>query len=80
MEVKIIVGKNKKIKKKFRFIKGIKLNKNYGQHKAIFVGIQKSSYNITIILDCDLQDNPSYIPQMYKVYIKKYACNYSAFL
>lgn len=62
----------KKLKKKFRFIKGIKLNKNYGQHKAIFVGIQKSSYNITIILDCDLQDNPSYIPQMYKVYIKKH--------
>lgn len=32
-----------KLKKKYKFIKGIKLNRNYGQHKAIYVGIKVSS-------------------------------------
>lgn len=62
--------KIKKLKKKFKFIKGIKLSKNYGQHQAIYIGISNSSYDITIVLDCDLQDNPKYIPLMYKSYLK----------
>ena len=64
-------NKIKLLKKKYKFVKGIKLNKNYGQHQAIFIGIQNSSFDITIILDCDLQDNPKFIPEMYKKY-KKY--------
>lgn len=63
--------KIKSLKKKFKSIRGIKLNRNYGQHQAIFVGIQKSSNGIVIVLDCDLQDNPKYIPEMYQAY-KKY--------
>ncbi len=62
--------KIKSLKNKYRFIKGIKLKKNYGQHEAIFIGIKKSSFNIIVILDCDLQDNPKYIPQMYNEYQK----------
>ncbi len=62
--------KIKKLKKKFKFIKGIKLSKNYGQHQAIYIGISNSSYDITIVLDCDLQDNPKYIPLMYKSYLE----------
>jgi len=62
--------KIKKLKKRFKFIKGIKLNKNYGQHQAIYIGISNSSYDITIVLDCDLQDNPKYIPLMYKTYLE----------
>ena len=62
--------KIKKLKKKFKFIKGIKLNKNYGQHQAIYIGISNSSYDITIVLDCDLQDNPKDIPLMYKTYLE----------
>jgi glycosyltransferase involved in cell wall biosynthesis len=62
--------KIKELKKKFKFIKGIKLNKNHGQHQAIYVGICNSFYDITIVLDCDLQDDPRYIPLMYKSYLE----------
>ena len=58
------------LKKKYNFIKGIKLKKNYGQHEAIFIGIKKSSFSISVILDCDLQDNPKFILQMYNKYQK----------
>ena len=63
--------KIKELKKKYNFIKGIKLNKNYGQHKAIYTGIKNSSKNLIIIMDCDLQDDPSFIREMYKSYIKE---------
>ena len=57
------------LKKKYRFIKGIKLKKNFGQHEAIFTGINKSSFNIIIVMDCDLQDNPSFIKEMFEKYL-----------
>jgi len=57
------------LKKKYKFIKGLKLNKNYGQHKAIYIGIKASSKNLIIVMDCDLQDNPAYIIEMYKSYL-----------
>lgn len=59
------------LKKKFKFLKGIKLKKNFGQHHAIYFGIKNSSNNIIIIMDCDLQDNPKFIPIMYEKYKKK---------
>ena len=39
-----------RLSKKFRYIKGINLKKNYGQHTAIFVGLKyakgkKNNYN-----------------------------------
>ena len=58
----------KDLKKEFNFIKGIKLNKNYGQHEAIYCGIKYASKSIIVIMDCDLQDNPEFIPEMYKTY------------
>ena len=63
--------KIKELKKKYNFIKGIKLNKNYGQHKAIYTGIRHSSKDLIIIMDCDLQDDPIFIKEMYKSYLKE---------
>ena len=63
--------KIKELKKKYNFIKGIKLNKNYGQHKAIYTGIRHSSKDLIIIMDCDLQDDPIFIKEMYKSYIEE---------
>ena len=56
----------KKLKKKYKFLKGIKLKKNYGQHKAIYVGLKYSTGDIIIIMDSDLQYNPKYILKFYK--------------
>jgi dolichol-phosphate mannosyltransferase len=58
----------KKLKKKYKFIKGLKLNKNYGQHKAIEIGVNASKYNLVIVMDCDLEDNPKHMIEMVKLY------------
>lgn len=47
-------------------IKGIKLSRNFGQHFAITAGIDHAMGDILVIMDCDLQDDPKYIPQMYE--------------
>jgi dolichol-phosphate mannosyltransferase len=62
--------KIKKLKKKYKFIKGLKLNKNYGQHTAISIGITHSKNNIVIVMDCDLEDNPKHIIDMVKLHNK----------
>ena len=63
-------NKIQQLKKKYKFIKGIKLKQNYGQHSAIYTGIKYSTKNLLIIMDCDLQDNPKHIIEMYRAYIK----------
>lgn len=59
------------LKKRYNFLKGIKLSKNHGQHKAIYQGIKSSTKKLIIIMDCDLQDNPAYIVDMLKSHIKE---------
>jgi dolichol-phosphate mannosyltransferase len=63
-------NKIKKLKKKYHCIRGVRLGKNYGQHQAISVGIKMSTKNILIVMDCDLQDNPKHIIDMYQKYKK----------
>ena len=46
-------------------IKGIKLSKNFGQHYAISAGLIEASGEWIIVMDCDLQDDPSEIPNFY---------------
>lgn len=43
-------------------IKGINLSRNFGQHPAIYCGLDHSSGEVVIVMDCDLQEDPSYIP------------------
>jgi len=49
-------------------IKGISLSRNFGQHPAIFCGLQHCQGNVAIVMDCDLQEDPKYIPQLYNKY------------
>lgn len=53
-------------------IKGINLSRNYGQHPAIFAGLSESKGEIIIVMDCDFQDNPLYIPELIKELNKGY--------
>ncbi len=46
-------------------IKGIKLSRNFGQHYAISAGLQHSSGQWVVVMDCDLQDQPEEIAQLY---------------
>ncbi|MCB0336658.1 MAG: glycosyltransferase family 2 protein, partial [Bdellovibrionales bacterium] len=39
-------------------VKGVKLSRNFGQHYAITAGLDYSSGDFVIVMDCDLQDDP----------------------
>ena len=58
-----------KIEKK---VKGIKLSRNYGQHRAIAAGLKFVNGNWCIIMDCDLQDRPEEIINLYNKAISGY--------
>lgn len=45
-------------------VRGIRLQKNHGQHLAIFCGLLASSGDWVAIIDCDLQDPPELIPDL----------------
>jgi glycosyltransferase involved in cell wall biosynthesis len=47
-------------------IKGLKLSRNFGQHFAITAGLDHSSGQWVIVMDCDLQDLPEEIPNLYR--------------
>lgn len=55
----------RKIAQKDHNVKFINLNRNFGQHMAIKAGIDCAKGDYTIIMDCDLQDNPEDILQLY---------------
>lgn len=57
------------VKKKCGFnLRGIKLNKNYGQHNATLCGITHSSGNFIITIDDDLQFPPEEIQKLLDCY------------
>lgn len=45
-------------------IVGILLNRNYGQHPAVFAGLEHSRGHIVVTLDADLQNPPEEIPRL----------------
>ncbi|MDF2452412.1 MAG: glycosyltransferase [Bacteroidota bacterium] len=47
-------------------VKGIKLSRNFGQHFAITAGIDHAQGDYVIVMDCDLQDDPKYIPVLFE--------------
>ena len=47
--------------KKHTEVIGIKLSRNFGQHYAITAGIEKSTGDVIVLMDCDLQDDPKSI-------------------
>lgn len=46
-------------------ILAIKLSRNFGQHNAITAGLDYSNSDWTVVMDCDLQDEPENIPDLY---------------
>ena len=46
-------------------VKGIKLSRNFGQHYAITAGLEHAKGDWVIVMDCDLQDHPDEIINLY---------------
>jgi dolichol-phosphate mannosyltransferase len=53
------------IAKKDEKVKGINLSRNFGQHYAITAGLNYCSGNWIVVMDCDLQDRPEEIINLY---------------
>jgi polyisoprenyl-phosphate glycosyltransferase len=47
-------------------VKGIKLSRNFGQHPAISAGLKATTGEWIVVMDCDLQDRPSEIPNLHQ--------------
>lgn len=46
-------------------VKGIRLSRNFGQHIAISAGLSEARGDYAVVMDCDLQDPPEKIPELY---------------
>ncbi|GAA3951427.1 glycosyltransferase family 2 protein [Hymenobacter algoricola] len=45
-------------------VKGLRLSRNFGQHRAITAGLDHSRGEWVVVMDCDLQDRPEEIPAL----------------
>ena len=45
-------------------IHGIRFSKNFGQHKAIMAGLRESRNEFIVVMDADMQDDPTQIPRL----------------
>jgi len=48
-------------------VTGVKLSRNFGQHPAIFAGLEQASGDWVVVMDCDMQDDPKAIEPLYKL-------------
>jgi dolichol-phosphate mannosyltransferase len=58
--------KMKEICARDKKVKGVNLSRNFGQHYAITAGLTESRGEWVVVMDCDLQDRPEEIPNLYK--------------
>ena len=56
---------------------GVKLSRNFGQHYAISAGLKYAKGDVIVVMDCDLQDNPKYIPYLILEYKKGFDIVYT---
>lgn len=47
-------------------IRGVRLSRNFGQHKAITAGLNLAQGEWIVVMDCDLQDQPEEIPKLHQ--------------
>lgn len=53
-------------------VKGINLSRNFGQHFAITAGLENCCGNWVVVMDCDLQDSPEEVANLYYKAIEGY--------
>lgn len=51
-------------------VRGVKLAGNHGQHMAIWAGLAEARGDWIAVIDCDLQDDPTVIPELYAQALK----------
>lgn len=67
-----------KLSRRFNWVRGIRLMRNYGQHNATLCGVREAKYEITITMDQDLQHPPEEIPVLLAEFEKGFDVVYGA--
>ena len=57
-------GEIKSICKIDKRVRGLSFARNFGQHEAITAGLAHTKGTYVVVMDCDLQHDPSYIPKL----------------
>lgn len=60
------VARVKELKAKDERAHLISFSRNFGKEAAMYAGLQGSKGDYVVIMDCDLQDPPALLPEMYK--------------
>lgn len=60
------------LSEKDRRVKGLKFSRNFGQHYAITAGLDVSSGDWVVVMDCDLQDQPEEIKRLFEKALEGY--------
>lgn len=58
-------------------VKGVNLSRNFGQHYAITAGLSYAKGDWVVVMDCDLQDRPEEIPNLYRKAMEGYDIVYA---
>ena len=64
----------------YKFVKGINLSKNFGQHNAIMAGLNQCKAKNVITMDDDLQHSPNNIIDIYSELLKDFDVCYVNYL
>lgn len=56
----------KKLHEKDERVHLVSFSRNFGKESAILAGLEKSTGDFTVLMDADLQDPPSLLPEMYE--------------
>lgn len=57
----------KKLHQEDRRCRYLSFSRNFGKESALYAGLQEVGGDYTVVMDADLQDPPSYIPEMYRI-------------
>ncbi len=61
----------KELAEKDTQVKYISFSRNFGKEAAIYAGLENSDGDLTVIMDADLQDPPSLLPDMYHAIVEE---------
>ncbi len=60
------VKKVKELNEREKRVRLISFSRNFGKEAAIYAGLKYSKGDYVVVMDCDLQDPPSLLPEMYR--------------
>ena len=56
----------RKLREQDKRVHLVSFSRNFGKEAAIYAGLQKSKGDLVVLMDADLQDPPSLLPEMYE--------------